>query len=243
MKTTIKAALSAVAILLISTCSFAASAKSNGMVIKDLNVNSFKEIEASSAINVIYTQNTDKCSATVSMTQNAEERFEYSCDGKTLKIWLNSKGSNKSASIKVTVRISAPYLSNVKISGASNFNAKTLNQVNKKLELKCSGASTVRIEKAILDKMDIECSGASNVMISNLNCSKVEAEASGASKVILKGDTREAEFDASGASNINAENLKASTGEIEASGASKVVANILNLTKRETSGMSTIRNR
>ena len=91
--------------------------------------------------------------------------------------------------------------------------------------------------------MDIECSGASNVTISNLNCTKVEAEASGASKVVLKGDTREAEFDASGASNINAENLKASTGEIEASGASKVVANILNLTKRETSGMSTIRNR
>ncbi len=243
MKTLLKLAFAAAVLFTVTSCSTEANAvnKSDKTITNKLEVSSFHEIEASSVIQVVYTQSQGEYSATVTMPENAEEYFSYKCDGDKLKFWLNNK-KHKSIDGDVIVRISSPYISDIDISGASKFSAEKINQVNKDLEIDCSGASSVSIKEAYVNELEADCSGASHIDLLNLNAKSVDIDCSGASGANLSGKTNEAKFDACGASTISAQKLKAKEGKAEASGASNVNCSIENLYSRRSSGASHVNN-
>ncbi len=99
---------------------------------------------------------------------------------------------------QVKVRISAPDIDKLEVSGASNL---TLNNVkNSGLSLDASGASKVKITGETA-KFTAELSGASKLDADSLTASKADLEASGASHVDVNVSD-DLTVDASGASKI-----------------------------------------
>ena len=116
------------------------------------------------------------------------------------------------------VRVSAPDIQQLEVSGAAKVNLEGIN--NSSLDLDTSGASKISVSGAT-SALQIDVSGASNIDAENLRTQTATVEASGASKVTLFVTDR----------------LSSS-----ASGASRVVyaGNPTNVEKK-TSGASTVR--
>lgn len=117
----------------------------------------------------------------------------------------------------IRVRISAPNIEELEVSGASKLNLTNLN--NESLKLDTSGASKVTIE-GITKELNIEVSGASKIEAEKLSAENADVDASGASNVSISvsGDLKS---DASGASKITYSGTPKNI-EKRSSGASKI---------------------
>ncbi|MGM9842747.1 MAG: GIN domain-containing protein [Muribaculaceae bacterium] len=237
MKTFLRCIMTAIAVI---SAILSTNAAEN-VVKKNLNVSSFNEIEASSAINVVYTQTNGDFSAAVEMNKKDENYFIFEQKGSKIIAKRKQKKHNWNTK-SITLYISAPYLVDIELSGASSFKADKINQLNKNLDIDCSGASSFKVNTINANNFSIDCSGASSASLS-VNAKKIEVDCSGASKVAISGTANLAEYDASGASSISAADLKANKGEVEASGASNVTCSIQNLYRRVSSGASKITNK
>lgn len=117
----------------------------------------------------------------------------------------------------IRVKISAPDIESLKVSGASKLSLANLK--NDSLKIDASGASKIKIDGETRD-LEVELSGASRLDAENLKAENANIDASGASNanVFVSGDLK---ADLSGASSLvysgNPRNLEEST-----SGASSV---------------------
>lgn len=121
---------------------------------------------------------------------------------------------------RIKIRISAPNIENVDLSGASTL---TLADVkNESLRLESSGASKIRISGET-GKFDVEMRGASKLDASDLKATDVSVDSSGAStaNVFVSGELR---ADLSGASRVNYSGSPKNVVK-EVSGASSVSGN------------------
>ena len=108
--------------------------------------------------------------------------------------------TEKSISSKnpIRVRISAPDIQNLEVSGASKVSIANLS--NENLEIDSSGASKVTVAGETANLI-VDVSGASKIDAENLQTENASIEASGASAVSVYA-TNELKADASGASSI-----------------------------------------
>ena len=236
---------------------------SENMISKTLDVKDVKALEVSS-ISVVYLQDAETHVEFVA-PDNVIEYYRYKETGGKLKVW---KGDDK---VSVTYQtnknlpkliIKAPALTDIDMSGSSSFVTKDLNLGDQKLDLDCSGASVVTIENIVCRKieadfsgassfraastkameLDVNCSGASNVVM-DAYAESALVDCSGASKVIIKGKAVSADLRCSGASNVDASGFEVVSGKVSASGASSIQSNVANITKKDCSGASSIRNK
>jgi hypothetical protein len=117
-------------------------------------------------------------------------------DGNTLEIKTRKSISSKNP---LRVRISAPNIENLDISGASKISLANLK--NESLNIDSSGASKINIDGETKNLI-IDMSGASRLDAENLRAENVSVEASGASNasVFVSGDLK---ADLSGTSQVN----------------------------------------
>jgi hypothetical protein len=134
--------------------------------------------------------------------------------GETLEISTDNKISPKG---RIRVRVSAPNVESLQVSGVSNVSVANLK--NDSLKVHSSGASKIKVNGETKD-LEIELSGASKIDAENLKAENADVAGSGASNasVNVSGDLK---ADLSGASKVtytgNPKNLEKST-----SGASSV---------------------
>lgn len=139
-------------------------------------VSDFKAIDVSGAFEVEITAQKN-FSVEVEADDNLLELIRTEVDGDTLKI--KSEKSLKSGN-PMKVRISAPDISSLELSGASKVILVNLN--NESLSLDSSGASKIKIE-GTTGNFDVEMSGASKLDAENLKAENVYVESSGASNL------------------------------------------------------------
>lgn len=213
---------------------------SKTMVTDQLTVAEFNQLQASNAINVVYQQSTDRSySATLTVPENLLPYFTYTQNGNTLNFSMKEVSINGNANITVTV--TSPELTNVNLSGACDFDSKSISQTDAPLTLIASGASDITINNLTVKDLNAQISGASELEITTVNANDVIINASGASDAVIGGTTQTATLNASGASDIKAGGLEAATGSVIASGASGIKANIKNVTTQSSTGASTIK--
>jgi len=139
-------------------------------------VTNFKSIDVSGAFEVEIIAQKD-FSLEVEADDNLLPLIRTEVDGETLRI-KSEKGLKTSNPLKI--RISAPDISGLELSGASKVNLANLS--NDSLSLDSSGASKIKIE-GTTGNFDIEMSGASKLDAENLKAENVNVESSGASNL------------------------------------------------------------
>lgn len=214
---------------------------SDKTVKRTFTMQSFDKIDISKAIEVVYEQTSgNSYSVTISAPENIIDHVISKQSRRTLKLSLGNISVYGSPLVKITVK--SPVLKEVKMSGATEFKAKSVNFPGQEFEIEASGASSIGIGKITAKKIGIDLSGASKATISKIDSDEVDADASGASHITLSGKTNSVDLDSSGASSINAKKLKAINGKLEASGASSISSSVKNTFHESVSGASRISN-
>jgi hypothetical protein len=113
----------------------------------------------------------------------------------TLKITHQKRFSSKNP---VKIRVSAPDIESLEISGVASVNVTNLD--NESLYIETSGASQINLEGKT-SELRLEMSGASKIKAENLNASKVNIEGSGASRANVNV-SEDIKAELSGASNV-----------------------------------------
>lgn len=173
----------------------------------------FKAIEVGGAFDVEVVAQKE-FSVEIEADDNLLPLIETEVRGGTLEISTKGKISTKQ---RMRIRISAPDIENLQVSGASKLSLA--NVKNDSLKIDASGASKIKVDGETRN-LEVEMSGASKLDAESLKAENVSVDASGASsaQVSVSGDLK---ADLSGASNVtytgNPRNLQKST-----SGASSV---------------------
>jgi len=158
------------------------------------DVTGFDQIDVGGAIHLDYTPGKDT-TVEVTTDDNLLPLLVTEVSGGTLHVFM--QGST-STSHGPTVKVSAPALKGLTVSGASSATLTGLDAPA--LRLTVSGASHVTAS-GTADRLDIDCSGASQVHARGLTAKTVKADVSGASTAEVHA-TEEVEADASGASTV-----------------------------------------
>ncbi|HEY8563330.1 MAG TPA: head GIN domain-containing protein [Pyrinomonadaceae bacterium] len=177
------------------------------------NVAGFKSIEAGGIFEIeIVAQK--EFSVEVEADDNLLQYIRTEVNGGTLEISTDKRISPKNA---IRVRIAAPDVESLRVSGASKLSLTNLK--NDSLRIEASGASKLIVD-GVTKNLEIELSGASKIEAESLKAENVNVDASGASSASVNV-AADLKADLSGASNVtytgNPRNLEKST-----SGASSV---------------------
>ena len=172
------------------------SEQGSGNVVKvRRDVADFTQVDVSNAIQVEITAQKD-FSVEVEGDDNLLQFVKIEVSGDVLRIKTEKKYNSKNP---IIVRISAPNIEDLDVSGASKVNLTNLN--NESLQIHSSGASKIKVE-GTTENLEIETSGASKIDTENLKSENASVDASGASSVSVSV-SNDLKVDASGASNIS----------------------------------------
>ena len=186
------------------------------VVSQQRNVSSFNAIDAGGAVEVHLVQG--PAGVKVSADANLQEFVEVFSDGDVLVIQYKENTSLEPSS-DIKIYVSAPYLNNIDVSGASRIIADGPYTATTALGLTASGASKITM---------------------NLNVPNLDVDISGASHVDLQGKATDVKAAASGSSELRALELIAETADIDVSGASDAEITANSKMKIEASGASSV---
>ncbi len=180
----------------LSSCKFSAVQGDGKIVTESRALDLFQDLSASGAfdIELIYS---DSYSVEIEMDENLLEFIEIEVKSKELRI---SSSKNIESSQKTGIKIYAPFLNKIQITGA----CKLLNK-----------------QKFRTEKLHVDLSGASKLDL-YFDTKYVMINNSGASKTTLRGNADEVRIDLSGASYLEASEMRINDLILNATGASKV---------------------
>ncbi len=158
------------------------------------DVTDFQEIEVGGVFEVEVTAQKD-FSVEIEADDNLLPLIKTEVSGGVLRLETEKGISTKNP---IRVRISAPNIENLDISGASKVSLANLK--NENLQIDSSGASKI-IVAGETENLTVDVSGASKIDAENLKSENASIDASGASKVSVFV-ANELKSDASGASSI-----------------------------------------
>lgn len=174
---------------------FSNSVQGSGNIITEQReVSEFSQVSVGGVFKAEITAGKD-FSVTVEADDNLLPLIETGVRGDTLKI--STDGRLRSAQ-PIVVRITAPNISGVKASGASDVNLSGVN--NRTLSLELSGASKMTAS-GVTEQAAIEVSGASSLTAYDLAATFANVDTSGASRTRVNASSQ-LFADASGASTI-----------------------------------------
>lgn len=198
------------------------SEKWGKVVTRDLPVLAFHEVELSGAIRLEYTQDTIY-SLQVYGNEKAIEAYSITSEDEELEVSLKEgNGSVNQNTPAITLRITAPFLTEVKGMGASEFVFAGRVIQDKELDVNISGAGRVNIGLLKTKELDMTISGAGEVIMADLICEEdVEISLSGAGNIDGRVECRKLKLKMSGAGEGKLD-IYCQQAQVKASGAANV---------------------
>ncbi len=190
--------------------------KGNGNVVtEERGHTGFTGVDVRSALQVYITQDS-AYSVKVEADENLQDYIITSLEKDILQIRTESNTS-LDATGRIKIHVSAPFFSDLMVSGASELTGRSLITSDKDVEFRASGASKARLD---------------------LKAPKIAATASGASSITLTGETKDLFVRGSGASGIHCFELLSENTDVSVSGASSAYVFASVLLKANASGAS-----
>lgn len=191
---------------------FTGERRSGTLVSESRAVASFSTVEVSGALRAEVT--IGALAVDVVFDDNLIDKLDTTVSGGVLRLSCR----NCSPSDGAMIRVSAPEIVGIEVSGASDVAARDI--TGDRLELSLSGASRLEIDGGV-SALEISGSGASLIKGANLVTSRLEIDLSGATRAEVRAVDR-AEGELSGASQLEVTGDEQPAIDIDLSGASSV---------------------
>ena len=198
------------------------SEKWGKVVTVDLPAFSFHEIELSGAVRLEYTQDST-CSVQVYGNEKAIKAYSITSEDEELEASLkDGRGSVNSKTPAITLRVTAPFLTEIKAMGASDVLFMDSIVQDQELDINISGAGKVNIGALKTKELDMTISGAGEVKMNDLSCTEdVEIEMNGAANIDGRIECRKLKLKMSGAGDGKLD-IHCQQARVSASGAANV---------------------
>ena len=178
------------------------SEKWGKVVTKDLPTLGFQEVELSGAIRLEYTQDSTY-SVQVYGNEKAIEAYTITSEDEELVVSLKEgTGSINKNTPAITLRITAPSITEIQAMGASDIIFKDSIALDHELDITISGAGNVKMDNlSLTENMEVITSGAANLE-GRLECRKLKLKMSGAGSSNLDIYCKQARLSLSGAVSV-----------------------------------------
>ena len=178
------------------------SEKWGKVVTRDLPTFALQEVELRGAIRLEYTQDSTY-SVQVYGNEKAIEAYTITSEDNELIVSLKeNKGSINRNTPAITLRITAPFITEIHAVGASDIIFKDSIAQDKELDITISGAGNVKIDNLCLtENMEVITTGAANLK-GRVECRKLKLKMSGAGSGNLDIHSKQARLSLSGAVNV-----------------------------------------
>lgn len=198
------------------------SEKWGKVVTVDIPTLGFNEIELNGAVRVEYTQDST-FSVQVYGNEKAIEAYSVTSEDDELEASLKEgTGSVNKNTPAITLRITAPYLTEIKAMGASEVVFTGDVAQDKELDIDISGAGKVSIGTLRTKELDMTVSGAGEIGMDNLTCAEdVELTMNGAANTNGRIDCRKLKVKMSGAGTGKLD-IHCQQARVSASGAANI---------------------
>ncbi|RTL59430.1 MAG: DUF2807 domain-containing protein [Sphingobacteriales bacterium] len=171
----------------------------HNVITETRSIGSFNEIHLSGFADVHIAQGKEE-DLKISGESNLLQFIKTRVDNGVLII-STKEGVNIRNHDPIMIYVSTPGLERIRLSGAGNLVSDNKWNLNKKIEIRTSGAGRIKAE---------------------LNCPQVEASLSGAGDIELMGETKDLEASISGVGSIKVRDLKAENADVRVSGAGSI---------------------
>ena len=198
------------------------SEKWGKVVTVDLPTLAFQEVELSGAIRLEYTQDSTYF-VQVYGNEKAIEAYSITSEDNELEASLKEgTGSVNKNTPAITLRITAPFITEIQAMGASEVIFKDSISQDKELDLSISGAGKVNLGTLKTKDLDMTISGAGEVQMNSVSCKDdVEITMNGAANIDGKIECRKLKLKMSGAGNGKLD-IHSQQARVAASGAANV---------------------
>ena len=198
------------------------SEKWGEVVTIDLPVLAFDEVELGGAVRLEYTQDSIY-SVQVYGNEKAIEAYSISSEDQELEASLkDANGKVNKNTPAITLRITAPFLTEIKAMGASDIVFMDSIVQDKELDVNISGAGKLNLSQLKTKGLDLTISGAGEVKMDDLSCVEdVEIELSGAANIDGRVECRKLKLKMNGAGDGKLD-IYCQQARVSASGAANV---------------------
>ncbi|MBO7471750.1 MAG: DUF2807 domain-containing protein [Bacteroidaceae bacterium] len=178
------------------------SEKWGKVVTVDLPTLAFHEVETSGAIRLEYTQDSTY-SVQVYGNEKAIEAYTITSEDEELVASLKEgTGTINKNTPAITLRITAPFLTDIHAMGASDIILKDSISQDKELDINIGGAGNVKMDNLCLtENLEVITTGAANLE-GRVECRKLKLKMSGAGSGNLDINSKQARLTLSGAVNV-----------------------------------------
>ena len=192
---------------------------------KNVAVEGFNAIKASSAIDVVYTQTEGEPSVEVYAPHNIIDHITVKVKDETLVIGVERHTRIKGRCQKV-VRVSAPAVQRFQSSSAGDIVLKNGLTTTGKVEIKASSAGDIKGEGIACTDLYIDASSAGDIQLKEITCTHIEAKTSSGGDIELSGRCEKAIYKTSSAGDINAKKMEAVDVDATASSAGDISCHV-----------------
>ena len=198
------------------------SEKWGNVVTLELPALAFHEVELSGAVRLEYTQDSTY-SVQVYGNEKAIEAYSITSEDDELEASLkDGSGSVNKNTPAITLRLTAPFLTEIKAMGASEVIFMDSVNQDKELDVNLSGAGKVDFKGLKTKELDMTISGAGEVHMNDLSCVKdVEINLSGAANIDSRIECRKLKLKMNGAGGGKLD-IHCQQARVSASGAANV---------------------
>ena len=178
------------------------SEKWGKVVTVDIPTLGFSEIELSGAVRVEYTQDSTY-SVQIYGNEKAIEAYSITSEEEELTASLKEgTGTINKNTPAITLRITAPFITEIQASGASDIILKDSISQDKELDINIGGAGNVKMDNLCLtENLEVITTGAANLE-GRVECRKLKLKMSGAGSGNLDINSKQARLTLSGAVNV-----------------------------------------
>lgn len=178
------------------------SEKWGKVVAIDIPTVGFNEIDLSGAVRLEYKQDSIY-SVQVYGNEKAIEAYTITSEDDELVASLKEgTGSINKNTPAITLRITAPFITEIQASGASDIILKDSISQDKELDINIGGAGNVKMDNLCLtENLEVITTGAAN-LVGRVECRKLKLKMSGAGSGNLDINSKQARLTLSGAVNV-----------------------------------------
>ena len=218
--------------LLLSTCAvlllsltFTACAQqrvtgSKNYVTKNVKVSNFEGIKLSGSSNIIYTQKEGTPSIEIYGSDNLIPLLETFVENGNLIIKYKKNTSIRNG--KMQIKVSAPAISSLSISGSGDVKLANGITTNKDVAISISGSGDIEGNKVSCRNLAVKVSGSGDIDLKGVAANHTEVTISGSGDIDIAGNCADAAYKISGSGDINGANLKANSVNARISGSGSI---------------------
>jgi hypothetical protein len=195
---------------------------SSNLVSKTLTVPQFTGIDASTAVDIIYTATEGEPTIDVNAPDNIMEMLEFRVDPESGILYVGFQDQKKTSFSKVSVKASSATLESLSLRGAGDFSSPNMLEC-KSMTVKIFGAGDVDFRGLRCEnEFSVDVMGAGDIDVTGLSCQKAKVGVMGAGDVVLEGQAGEASLSIAGAGDIDVSRLACDNIQSSVSGVGSV---------------------